>query len=153
MPKYCKTCKKQGHNDNECWIIHPDLHIKFKEDGDDHGNENTGTIVMQGDVVGMVAASTNVLTSDKVLGKPVPNTTKNEWMQRSKNKHHRDNKGYIIDNDGNLATETTQEHEEMKGKETTGKNGVTGKQQSKVPVQISIKFALLEEGEIDVPIK
>lgn len=108
---------------------------------------------MQADVVSTAIASIKVITCGKVPGKPIPNTTKKEWMQRRKNKYQRDSRRYIIDNAGNLATETTQEHEEMKGKETTGKNGVTGKQQSKVPVQISIKFALLEEGEIDVPIK
>ncbi|WMV59325.1 hypothetical protein MTR67_052710 [Solanum verrucosum] len=28
MPKYCKTCKLQGHNEHECFIIHPELYQK-----------------------------------------------------------------------------------------------------------------------------
>ncbi|KAK4732458.1 hypothetical protein R3W88_025446 [Solanum pinnatisectum] len=26
MPKYCKTCKLQGHNENECYVINPELY-------------------------------------------------------------------------------------------------------------------------------
>jgi len=26
VPKYCKNCKLQGHNGNECFIIHPELY-------------------------------------------------------------------------------------------------------------------------------
>ncbi|KAH0709038.1 hypothetical protein KY284_010465 [Solanum tuberosum] len=25
VPKYCKTCKLQGHNENDCYVIHPEL--------------------------------------------------------------------------------------------------------------------------------
>ncbi|WMV15119.1 hypothetical protein MTR67_008504 [Solanum verrucosum] len=28
VPKYCKTCKLQGHNEKECFIIHPELYPK-----------------------------------------------------------------------------------------------------------------------------
>lgn len=67
MPKYYKTCSK-------CWIIRPELHRMFNEDGGEQIKERDD--VMQGDVIGTPAASTKVLTSGKVLGKPKPNTTK-----------------------------------------------------------------------------
>lgn len=38
LPKYCKTCKKKGHNELDCWVIHPDLHKKFNE-GDEDGSK------------------------------------------------------------------------------------------------------------------
>ncbi|KAG5614280.1 hypothetical protein H5410_014104 [Solanum commersonii] len=28
VPKYCKSCKLQGHNEKECFIIHPELYPK-----------------------------------------------------------------------------------------------------------------------------
>lgn len=36
MPKYCKTCKKQGHKEAECWVINPELR-QFEEQGNDKG--------------------------------------------------------------------------------------------------------------------
>lgn len=32
MPKYCKECKLQGHDDNQCWNKHPELHEGKKEE-------------------------------------------------------------------------------------------------------------------------
>ncbi|KAF3643159.1 hypothetical protein FXO37_22128 [Capsicum annuum] len=35
MPKYCKKCKLQGHNENECYVIHLDLYPKDdREEGE-----------------------------------------------------------------------------------------------------------------------
>ncbi|XP_075083562.1 uncharacterized protein LOC142167296 [Nicotiana tabacum] len=31
VPKYCKPCKKHGHSEVECWVIHPELHKRFEE--------------------------------------------------------------------------------------------------------------------------
>ncbi|KAH0665726.1 hypothetical protein KY290_027962 [Solanum tuberosum] len=31
VPKYCKSCKLQGHNEKECFIIHPELYPKEDE--------------------------------------------------------------------------------------------------------------------------
>lgn len=50
------------------------------------------------EVMGTAAATTKVLTSEKVVGKPIPNPAKQEQMQRRKNKYQRDKRGYIIDN-------------------------------------------------------
>ncbi|KAH0641898.1 hypothetical protein KY289_032872 [Solanum tuberosum] len=32
VPKYCKTCKLQGHNEKEHFIIHPDLYPKEEDE-------------------------------------------------------------------------------------------------------------------------
>ncbi|XP_059310979.1 uncharacterized protein LOC132062422 [Lycium ferocissimum] len=32
FPKYCKRCKLQGHNENDCSIIHPKLYPKEEEE-------------------------------------------------------------------------------------------------------------------------
>lgn len=32
VSKYCKTCKLQGHSEKECFIIHPKLYPKDKEE-------------------------------------------------------------------------------------------------------------------------
>ncbi|KAK4726526.1 hypothetical protein R3W88_031443 [Solanum pinnatisectum] len=32
MPKYCKNCKLQGHNEKECFVLHPELYPKEDED-------------------------------------------------------------------------------------------------------------------------
>ncbi|XP_070039223.1 uncharacterized protein [Nicotiana tomentosiformis] len=148
MPKYCKTCKKQGHNEKECWIIHPELHKKFKEEGEDQNKEKA--VVMQGEVIGTAAASTKVLASEKVRGKPAPSVTKNEWMQRRKNKYQRDSRVYIIDNEEVVSTEPTYDHRESTGKGATSNVAGTGKEEKNDPVKISNQFALLEKGEIEI---
>ncbi|WMV41340.1 hypothetical protein MTR67_034725 [Solanum verrucosum] len=33
VPKYCKNCKIQGHNDQECYVIHPELFPKDQKEG------------------------------------------------------------------------------------------------------------------------
>ncbi|KAK4718618.1 hypothetical protein R3W88_016956 [Solanum pinnatisectum] len=32
VPKYCKTCKLQGHNERECFVIHPELYPKEEKE-------------------------------------------------------------------------------------------------------------------------
>ncbi|KAK4737232.1 hypothetical protein R3W88_000929 [Solanum pinnatisectum] len=39
LSKYCKTCKLQGHNEKECFIIHPELYPK-EEDEEANKREN-----------------------------------------------------------------------------------------------------------------
>lgn len=31
MPKYCSNCKLQGHDEQECYVLHPEL---YKKDGE-----------------------------------------------------------------------------------------------------------------------
>lgn len=47
--------------------------------------------------MGTTANSTKVLTSGKVLRKPIPNPAKQEWIQRRQNKYQRDKRGNIIE--------------------------------------------------------
>lgn len=71
MPKYCKTYKKQDHKEAECWMINPKLR-QFEEQSNDKGKEK--------EIVGTTAASTKVLSSGKVLAKPIPNHVRQKWM-------------------------------------------------------------------------
>ncbi|KAF3676742.1 hypothetical protein FXO38_04149 [Capsicum annuum] len=34
LPKYCKNCKLQGHNEKECFVLHPYLYSKDEDDND-----------------------------------------------------------------------------------------------------------------------
>lgn len=31
LPKYCKTCKLQGHDEQGCYVLHPELYQKKEE--------------------------------------------------------------------------------------------------------------------------
>lgn len=31
IPKYCKNCKLQGHNEKECYVLHPELYPKEEQ--------------------------------------------------------------------------------------------------------------------------
>lgn len=39
LPKYCKNCKLQGHNEKECFVLHPELYPKGEEE--EKKEENT----------------------------------------------------------------------------------------------------------------
>lgn len=79
LSKYCNTCRKQRHNELECWVIHPELHKRYDDKVE---NQDTGR-----EVVGTAVASTKVLSSGNVLGKPITNNAKQEWIQARKNKY------------------------------------------------------------------
>ncbi|XP_070046775.1 uncharacterized protein [Nicotiana tomentosiformis] len=124
MLKYCKSCKKQGHKEEECWVINPELR-QFEDQGNDKKNEQ--------EVIGTAAASTKVLTSGKVVGKLIANPSTHEWMKERKNKYQHDKRGYIIDN--------TKEKEPNNGKGKAKVEAVTTKN----------KFNALELEEIAPP--
>ncbi|KAF3685427.1 hypothetical protein FXO37_00638 [Capsicum annuum] len=42
LPKYCKRCKLQGHKEDECRSLHPELKKKVTENIVDHDKENKG---------------------------------------------------------------------------------------------------------------
>lgn len=69
--------------------IHPELHKKFEEVVEDQSNGK--------ELLGTAANSTKVLTSGKVLGKPITNTAKQEWIQRRQNKYQKDKRGHMIE--------------------------------------------------------
>ncbi|OIT32544.1 hypothetical protein A4A49_28131 [Nicotiana attenuata] len=48
-------------------------------------------------ILGTAANTTKVLSSGKVLGKPIPSPAKQEWMQRRNNRYQRDKNGHIIE--------------------------------------------------------
>ncbi|XP_060180458.1 uncharacterized protein LOC132610188 [Lycium barbarum] len=39
VPKYCKNCKLQGHNEQDCYVIHPELYPKKEEQCSDKEQE------------------------------------------------------------------------------------------------------------------
>ncbi|XP_070017310.1 uncharacterized protein [Nicotiana sylvestris] len=49
MPKYCKSCKKQGQKEEECWVINPQLR-PFDEQDNDKGKKK--------EIIGTTVAST-----------------------------------------------------------------------------------------------
>lgn len=55
VPKYCISCKKQGNDEQECQVIHPELHKIFEDDVEDQGRGK--------EVVRNTANSTKVLSS------------------------------------------------------------------------------------------
>lgn len=42
LPKYCKTCKLQGHDEEECYVLHPELFDDTKEEEKKGENTNKG---------------------------------------------------------------------------------------------------------------
>lgn len=146
MPKYCRTCKNQGHNKSECWIIHPELYRRFNDVGDDKDKEKG--VQAQGEMVGTTVASTKVLTSGKVVGKPISITAKNEWMQRRQNKCQRDKRGYIIENGENNGVEAVKD----KNKEATGDDRVeedTNANKEIIPVEKEKQMTPKHTGRSD----
>ncbi|OIS97070.1 hypothetical protein A4A49_00208 [Nicotiana attenuata] len=59
MPKYCNTCKKQGHIELDCGVVHPKLHRKFDEVDESSKHK---------ELVDTATKTTKVLTSRKALG-------------------------------------------------------------------------------------
>lgn len=65
-------------------------------------------------MVGTATNSTKVLTSGNVIGKPLANWARQEWMQRRKNRYKSDKSGDIIDTlkeneDGKLKGKITED--------------------------------------------
>lgn len=72
VPKYCTNCKIQGHNEQQCYILHPELYPKGEGENpkeDKQGEEDK---------------------RDANKGKEKP---KEQKFQRGKGKSGRDNKG------------------------------------------------------------
>uniref|UniRef100_A0A0V0HML8 Putative ovule protein n=1 Tax=Solanum chacoense TaxID=4108 RepID=A0A0V0HML8_SOLCH len=51
MPKYCNSCKLQGHNEKECFILHPKLYPKEEED-EEKNKDNTNEDIIENIKVG-----------------------------------------------------------------------------------------------------
>ncbi|WMV24739.1 hypothetical protein MTR67_018124 [Solanum verrucosum] len=49
VPKYCQSCKIQGHNEQQCYIIHPELYPK--EGGESGGKKNKEEELHDGDAI------------------------------------------------------------------------------------------------------
>ncbi|KAH0670747.1 hypothetical protein KY285_025018 [Solanum tuberosum] len=84
MPKYCKECCLQGHDEHNCWTIHPELYDN--REGDDQKSEE------RVNEVGTEADQRRTLTSGKVVGNK---QSKQEWIVSRRNKYKRDKVGRI----------------------------------------------------------
>ncbi|XP_070054618.1 uncharacterized protein [Nicotiana tomentosiformis] len=131
MLKYWKPCKKQGHSEVECWVIHPELHKRIEEGVEEQSKEKA--VVVSSDAIGTAANSTKVLTSGKVVGKPITNHAKQEWMQSRKNKYQRDNRGHIVDNKQGKEVDNGkgEDHSNGKKKEHGEKQAKKGQEKEK----------------------
>uniref|UniRef100_M1DIB4 DUF4283 domain-containing protein n=1 Tax=Solanum tuberosum TaxID=4113 RepID=M1DIB4_SOLTU len=87
MPKYCKECCLQGHDEQSCWTIHPELYEVKSEEVRQHERQDS----MQ-NRMGTAADQRRTLTSGKVVGN---RQNRQEWMVRRRNKYKRDKYGHI----------------------------------------------------------
>ncbi|KAG5590811.1 hypothetical protein H5410_041325 [Solanum commersonii] len=84
MPKYCKECCLQGHDEHNCWTIHPKLYDN--REGEDQKSEE------RVNEVGTEADQRRTLTSGKVVGNK---QSRQEWIVSRRNKYKRDKAGRI----------------------------------------------------------
>lgn len=51
LPKYCKSCKIQGHDEEQCYVLHPELYPKKQKEedktADEKKNEKDKTLPLQ----------------------------------------------------------------------------------------------------------
>ncbi|XP_060182975.1 uncharacterized protein LOC132612922 [Lycium barbarum] len=81
LPKYCKHCKLQGHEEKECRVLNPELAKQFREE---LRKENAEVV------------STEAQNKEGIQGRRGwYNTGKQEWMQR-RSKYKKDKSGVII---------------------------------------------------------
>lgn len=84
MPKYCKECCLQGHDEATCWTIHPELfEAKKEEDNKETLNEE-----------GKEAEGKNSNSNRRQYERGMNHFQKQEWMAR-KNKYKKDRYGHI----------------------------------------------------------
>uniref|UniRef100_A0A0V0IDF8 Putative ovule protein n=1 Tax=Solanum chacoense TaxID=4108 RepID=A0A0V0IDF8_SOLCH len=83
LPKYCNECCLQGHDEHNCWALHPELlDVRDKTDGQEKETEKLGT----------AAEQRRILASGRVVGNK---QNKQEWMVSRRNKYKRDRTGRI----------------------------------------------------------
>ena len=87
MPKYCKDCCLQGHDEHNCWTLHPELYEAMREEDQKIESKADSTVIL-----GTVAEQRRVLASGKIVGNK---QNRQEWMIRRTNKYKRDKYGHI----------------------------------------------------------
>ncbi|KAH0705471.1 hypothetical protein KY290_010164 [Solanum tuberosum] len=123
MPKYCKECCLQGHDETNCWTIHPELYEARSDEerrSDEMDKENT-TVIM-----GTSANQQKFLASGRVVG---IKQSKQEWMVRERNEYKRNKYGYIegeIDYQDKNTFEALREEEEREQVDDKSINVVEG---------------------------
>ncbi|KAH0651903.1 hypothetical protein KY284_031815 [Solanum tuberosum] len=84
IPKYCKECCLQGHDEHNCWTIHPELYEAKRE----YGQQREGKEDLQ-NMIGTVADQRKMLTSGKVVGNK---QNRQEWMDKDTMENMTNNK-------------------------------------------------------------
>ncbi|XP_070010873.1 uncharacterized protein [Nicotiana sylvestris] len=150
LPKYCKHCKLQGHDQFECWRIHPELYVekdKYKQ-ADTTKKQDIGN-----------SQPIMMLSSGKIVGN-VNVTTKEQWKEVKDNRvRNVVNQNTSLTNNEMKMTPTKQ-FEKNKNKEGTSNIERQVEVQSKSVrelvavdnedndhVQIANKFAILQGME------
>ncbi|KAK4733286.1 hypothetical protein R3W88_007547 [Solanum pinnatisectum] len=86
IPKYCTECCLQGHDEHNCWALHPELYdareVGIKDDGMQKEMEKQGT----------AAEHRRILTGGKVIRNK---SNIQKWMVSRKNRYIRDKTGRI----------------------------------------------------------
>ncbi|KAG5582452.1 hypothetical protein H5410_053079 [Solanum commersonii] len=119
MPKYCKECCLQGHDEDTCWALHPELY-------ENNSNEHTKKEEAETDNTNKRGEQSRTLTSGKIVGYK---QNKQEWMVRRINKYKRDKYGHVEGEtdmrDVNPFAALQREEEQETTKEIKDKEGST----------------------------
>ncbi|WMV43302.1 hypothetical protein MTR67_036687 [Solanum verrucosum] len=119
MPKYCKECCLQGHDEYTCWALHPELY-------ENNSNEHTKKEEVETDNTNKRGEQSRTLTSGKIVGYK---QNKQEWMVRRINKYKRDKYGHVEGEndmrDVNPFAALQEEEEQETTKEIKDKEGST----------------------------
>lgn len=127
IPKYCKECRLQGHNEEECRRLYPNLILAVETQSEAQvQSDATDKNQVQ---LNNIKPTIRMLTSGKIVGYP-----NGRWMEVKDSRPKKDHAG---------------KEEEKKRKEVTVKETKNMEQKTKDPIQTKNKFALLEEGEIE----
>ncbi|XP_070028582.1 uncharacterized protein [Nicotiana sylvestris] len=147
LPKYCRHCKLQGHDQFECWRIHPELYVEKDNDKQadtakkqDIGNSQPIMMLSSGKVVGNVNVTAKEqwkeVKDNKVRNVVNQNTSlTNNGMEMAPAKQ--------FENNNNKEGTSTVERQ-VKAYSNSGKDLVAVDNEDNDHVQVANKFAILQ---------
>ncbi|KAH0666514.1 hypothetical protein KY285_027720 [Solanum tuberosum] len=119
VPKYCKTCKLQGHNEKECYVIHPELFPQDKQTEEKEQKQDNKNKGERGDQVdGKGVNDKRQEQGDRV--KEDKERTADERVFREQMRRYGYRKGYQIQN--RKTTQVWNEKTSQVNAEVTTKN-------------------------------
>ncbi|XP_070015513.1 uncharacterized protein [Nicotiana sylvestris] len=147
LPKYCRHCKLQGHDQFECWRIHPELYVEKENDNQadtakkqDIGNSQPIMMLSSGKVVGNVNVTTKEqwkeVKDNRVRNVVNQNTSlTNNGMEMASAKHFENNKN----KEG-----TSTVGRQVEAHSNSGKDLVAVDNEDNDHIQLANKFAILQ---------